>query len=333
MSPLVSIIIPCYNSEQHVGRAIRSALNQTYRNVEIIVVDDGSTDTSIDVIRSFGDRIRWETGPHLGACMARNRGLELARGELVQFLDADDELLPEKLEVHVPETLGAAAGVLVISGGWHEERKDEFKTHLEDPAGWDCVAFAIEKWVQTSAPLHRRQHLVDIGGFDPSLPCSQERDLHLRLAMSGQEFRMLRLPLYRKYATPGSISRDKLRTLTWRGHIFERARESLKAAGLMTDARRRSLARIHALDAFKLLAMGEREAYRERIRLARLLHRLHGLDVICVGRNKRMLLSVLGPRVFLRLVEALAWWRRRTGAWGFGQARRGLGTSLPASRT
>ena len=95
-SPLTSVVIPCYNAEGYVGEAIESALNQTYRPVEVIVIDDGSTDGSLDVIRSFGDRIRYESGPNRGPSAARNRGVQLARGELIQFLDADDVLHPEK---------------------------------------------------------------------------------------------------------------------------------------------------------------------------------------------------------------------------------------------
>ncbi|MEZ6146240.1 MAG: glycosyltransferase [Planctomycetaceae bacterium] len=100
--PLVSIIIPCYNAAEFVAEAIESAAGQTYGNVEVIVIDDGSTDESVDVLRSFGDRIRWETGPNRGACAARNRGLELAQGEIVQFLDSDDLLHPGKLDIQVP---------------------------------------------------------------------------------------------------------------------------------------------------------------------------------------------------------------------------------------
>jgi glycosyltransferase involved in cell wall biosynthesis len=66
-NPLVSIIIPCYNAEEYVSEAIESALRQTYSNKEVIVIDDGSTDGSLDVIRSFGSRVRWETGPNSGA--------------------------------------------------------------------------------------------------------------------------------------------------------------------------------------------------------------------------------------------------------------------------
>jgi glycosyltransferase involved in cell wall biosynthesis len=98
---LVSILIPCFNAECRVAEAIESALGQTWPEKEIIVVDDGSQDRSLEVIKSFGKRIRWETGPNRGGNMARNRLLELARGEWLQYLDSDDYLLPLKIQRQV----------------------------------------------------------------------------------------------------------------------------------------------------------------------------------------------------------------------------------------
>jgi glycosyltransferase involved in cell wall biosynthesis len=94
----VSVIIPCYNAEKYVGETIESVLRQTYRRTEVIVIDDGSTDDSLDRVKSFGDRSRWETGPNRGGCAARNRGVKMATGDYIQFLDADDLMEPEKIE-------------------------------------------------------------------------------------------------------------------------------------------------------------------------------------------------------------------------------------------
>src|SRR6266566_10153024 len=94
----VSLLIPCYNAERWVAQTIESALTQAWPGKEIIVVDDGSIDGSLDVIRRYEDRIRWETGPNRGGNHTRNRLLELARGEWLQYLDADDYLLPLKIE-------------------------------------------------------------------------------------------------------------------------------------------------------------------------------------------------------------------------------------------
>ena len=97
VSPRVSVIIPCHNDEDWVSKAVGSCLSQTHEPLEIIVVDDGSTDSSRDILRSYGDQIRLLCGPNRGGSHARNRGFRLSCGDYIQFLDADDYLLPEKL--------------------------------------------------------------------------------------------------------------------------------------------------------------------------------------------------------------------------------------------
>lgn len=98
--PTVSVVIPTYNRAHLVGRAIQSVLNQTYQDFEIIVVDDGSTDNTEEVVKSFNDpRIRYiRHDQNRGGSAARNTGIKMARGEYIAFQDSDDEWLPEKLE-------------------------------------------------------------------------------------------------------------------------------------------------------------------------------------------------------------------------------------------
>ena len=98
MEGVVSIIIPCFNAGRWLREAIDNCLAQTYRGVEINVVDDGSTDDSLTIIQSYGDKIRYESGPNQGGSHARNRGFALSHGDYIQYLDADDFLLPEKIE-------------------------------------------------------------------------------------------------------------------------------------------------------------------------------------------------------------------------------------------
>ena len=87
MTPFVSILIPCFNAERWIAQAIESALAQTWPHKEVIVVDDGSTDGSLEVIRRFDGRVRWESGPNRGGNVARNRLLELSNGEWLQYLE------------------------------------------------------------------------------------------------------------------------------------------------------------------------------------------------------------------------------------------------------
>src|SRR5207253_2152663 len=99
--PLVSVIIPCRNAGEWVGQAIESVLGQTYRPIEIIAIDDGSTDNSLDVIRSFGSRVSWRRGSTRGGNASRNLGFQLSSGQYIQWLDADDMLFPDKVESQV----------------------------------------------------------------------------------------------------------------------------------------------------------------------------------------------------------------------------------------
>src|SRR6516225_5306233 len=93
----VSIVVPCYNAAPWIGAALESALAQTHPDVEVIVVDDGSSDTSWEIVQGFGARVRAERIAHAGGGRARNRGLELATGRYILFLDADDLIAPDTI--------------------------------------------------------------------------------------------------------------------------------------------------------------------------------------------------------------------------------------------
>ena len=98
MSPIVSILIPCYNGEPWIRQCIQSALDQTYPHKEVVVIDDGSTDRTLSIVRGFGHFIRFESGPNCGVNVVRNRLVALSEGDWLSFLDADDYLFPTKIE-------------------------------------------------------------------------------------------------------------------------------------------------------------------------------------------------------------------------------------------
>lgn len=227
---LVSIIIPCYNGEAYVAEAIQSALDQTWPRVEVIVIDDGSTDGSLEVIRSFGDQIRWEAGPNRGGCAARNRGSELANGEFVQFLDADDLLDADKLEWQLG--LPAKDRHLVVCDRVDFNLESGEKREVRLPFDNDEPFRSVLRCERlgTSAPLHRRKWLLEVGGFDRSLPCAQEYDLHLRLAANGVRFIHHPRVAWTARIRDGSVSSSWGRVLQQHPAIFERLYDIVDSA-------------------------------------------------------------------------------------------------------
>jgi glycosyltransferase involved in cell wall biosynthesis len=186
MSPgLVSILIPCFNAEEFVGEAIESALSQDYTSFEVIVLDDGSTDNSRQVIRQHASdpRFSWESGPNAGGNAARNRLLQMSRGEFVQWLDADDILLPDKIARQVAVFDRDVDMVFCNYLELDVPNCESERIVKKPPLSKDILTYFILEGAITMLPLHRRNALIFVNGFDERLRSCQEYDLHLRLAL------------------------------------------------------------------------------------------------------------------------------------------------------
>lgn len=184
----VAVIIPCYNAEAWIDRTIRSVLNQDYHNLHLIVVDDGSTDGSVDRLRTYGDRLILQCGPNRGACHARNEGLRLAREEgadYALFLDADDFLEGPVLAgaARVATSEGADMVLsnmhILYPGNRREERFIYTGQSLIAPETF------FEGWMRgnyfnPSAILWRLAFVDQVGGWDESLSRAQDLDITLR---------------------------------------------------------------------------------------------------------------------------------------------------------
>jgi glycosyltransferase involved in cell wall biosynthesis len=259
--PLVSIIIPCFNDREYVADAIRTALDQSYEKKEIIVIDDGSTDNSVAVIKKFGIAVKCFTMPHRGGSAARNRGLQLAEGDLIQFLDADDLLDPRKLEEQVEVLLATTADVVYSDWLQYEvDRPEHTRTVTVPHKSSDAVILALQiQNIQTNSPIYRKNKLLAIGGFREELPCCQERDLLLRLACSGASFCHLPKLLHVVRERRGSVSSDELRVIAWMRTIVMNAYTNLAERGELTQARKFAFAALMAFQGRVLLQYGERE--------------------------------------------------------------------------
>ena len=190
-SPLVSIVIPCYNAERWVSDTIHSALAQTYTPAEVVVVDDGSTDSSPDIITSFDGRIIFQCLDHRGAPAARNRGWQLSKGEFIHFLDADDILFPSCLMRKMNLAMIKGSDVVYSGGFFYDAQANVGVYEPQSPPGEstvETVAHVIANTIVTSQLLCRRTSLEAVGGFDETLSKGQEHDLLLRLACRGAKF-------------------------------------------------------------------------------------------------------------------------------------------------
>lgn len=242
----ISILIPCYNAEKWIGTAVESALAQTYPHCEVVVVDDGSSDESIEVLKTFGDRIRWETGPNRGGNATRNRLLELSTGEWLQYLDSDDYLLPDKVATQVAYLETHPDLDILCSPATGERYEGDatsrrFRPFPEDRDPWVFLA----RWYlpQTGGPLWRKSAIARAGLWKVDQPCCQEHELYSRLLISGARFGFLNEQgaIYRLWST-GTVSRkNKWEVYRRRLEIEDRIEQHLLDVGEMIPERQRAI--------------------------------------------------------------------------------------------
>lgn len=196
-SPLVSVVMPSFNDARFVGEALDSILAQTYPEIEIIVVDDGSTDTTCDIVAGYGSRVRLIRQANQGSAVARNAGIRAAQGHYVAFLDADDCWHPEKLRLQV-DAMQAQGYAMAYSrfivwapdeAGRFTPAVEQFSAIRKPPAkplvtGWVYTALLMDCIVWTSTVIVERSALLAAGLFDPQLRKGQDYDLWLRLSRS-----------------------------------------------------------------------------------------------------------------------------------------------------
>ncbi len=181
---LVSVIIPCYNVASYIAECMESVLAQTYPHIEIIVIDNNSTDKTIDTIqnfrRTYPEKIFLFTEKKQGAPFARNLGLKHSKGEWLQFLDADDLLLPDKIQNQVNLVPENNKAVMVAGSGTLKKTNGKiipFNLTTDDP--FKAIA---NTWIgYTSSNLFKKEAVVQINGWDENLKGNQDMDLIFRL--------------------------------------------------------------------------------------------------------------------------------------------------------
>ncbi len=294
--PLVSVIIPNYNYACYLPQAIDSVLAQTYAPVEIIVVDDGSRDDSLAVLKSYGARLRWVTQPNQGVAAARNHGARLSQGSYLAFLDADDYWLPAKLERQLERFLQNPELGLVYCGVAEFNESGTVSLRQEGAEGGVLQELLLLRrpafFGGGSGFVTPRALFEEAGGFDEHLSTSADWDLALRLAARrpfgfvSEILLKYRLHNSNMHANVGVMERDMMLVYA---KAFEQAPAEVRAL------RRASYGRLHMVLAGSYFQAGQ---YRQ--------FGCHALKSLCLApANAARLLSYPWRR-----------WQRRQAALG-----------------
>lgn len=252
--PLVSVVIPLYNSEKTIKETLDCVFRQTFSDWEIIAVNDGSTDATLDILAAIKDsRLKVFSYPNGGISVSRNRGLALAQGEYIAFLDHDDLWTPEKLELQLKALQENPQAAIAYS--W---------TNLIDKSGnfiRECSRSKVNgnayakllsgNFLHTASnPLIRKEALVNIGGFDETFFGPEDWDLFLRLSTK-YEFVVVPIAqvLFRLSGSSAStnIARQEAESLKLIERAFSQAPQSLQ------NLKKYSLSNVYIYLAFKAL--------------------------------------------------------------------------------
>jgi len=227
MKSIVSVIIPAYNAEPYIERSVKSVINQTYRNLEIIVVDDGSTDKTAEIVKSYNDpRIIYLYQENQGQGPARNYGIGKSTGQYVTLLDADDVYLPEKVEKQVQFLQVHSQYKVVYCNALHFYSRNPnriLKKKCVYPSGDIFPDLLLTSLINPNTIMFHRQVLEKVGCFNEKRYYPEDWDMWLRISRAGFEFGYLDEDLVKV-----EIREDSNTTMEIQGTLKKNALEMLE---------------------------------------------------------------------------------------------------------
>ncbi|MEL6927273.1 MAG: glycosyltransferase [Cyanobacteria bacterium J06600_6] len=246
-----SVIIPCFNAEKWIAEAIDSLLAQTYPNLEIIVIDDGSSDRSLEIVKSYGDRLIYRRILNQGANTARNLGFTLATGRYIQYLDADDYLLPDKIAKQVACLQNTGADF--VYGDWryqhHSNNGDVYLDEIRVCGDKDDFLYSLlanDRW-SNLAPILFSRSIVSKVSWDESLSAAQDRDFLFSVMVAGAKgiYQSGCDSIYRMHSGTSISTASKLRWFKSHCLIMEKAEQILQSQGLFSAKYQQALAKAY----------------------------------------------------------------------------------------
>ncbi len=298
---LISVVIPAFNGEKTIEATIQSVLQQTYSNFEIIVINDGSEDRTLELIKQINDsRLKVFSYTNAGLAASRNRGIKNAKGEFIAFLDADDLWTKDKLEKQLEALQNNPQAAVAYSWTDYIDEADNFLypgCHII--ANKNIYEQLLVKNIleNGSNPLIRSSALVEIGGFDESLSKAEDWDLYLRLAA---KYQFITVPspqiLYRLSANSMSASvwEQETQCLVVIERAFNQAPETLQ------HLRKNTLARLYEYLMFRILA--SKPTRQQFFQAAQYFWQMVRYDP-SVLRRRTKLMSIVCGKIFLGAVS------------------------------
>lgn len=212
--PLVSVIIPSYNCGKYIDCAVSSVLEQTYSNVEVIVVDDGSTDNTVDVLSKYGTKIKLISQTNQGVSKARNNGIQEAKGKYIATLDADDRWLEDRLEKMIPVLETGEIDILNSNFYLVNEQRirisenNAFSSKYHAPSKEKQYEELLYTATALGLMIVKKDVITSIGGYDESLQGeAEDYDLWLRMLKNGAKWGYISEPLAEIMYRNGSLSK------------------------------------------------------------------------------------------------------------------------------
>ena len=265
--PSVSVVIPCYNGDSYLGQAIDSVLAQSWYDFEVIVVDDGSTDNTAEVTRSYCDqRIRYEYQANRGLANARNTGIRLARGKYLAFLDADDTFLPAKLQLQITYLNDHPEVGLLVGGFLRIDAEGNVLYESRPPPG---VISPEDVLVASRFPVHaslvRKTWVQRVGYFDERLSAAEDWDFHCRLAIMGCKMHVTEDIVCAYRLLPGAMSTDPERQTRAMLQVVEKTFASGSLASSLAELEAEAFGYTHLKGAIRHFGAGLIDAGRHHL--------------------------------------------------------------------
>lgn len=315
MNKKVSILIPAYNSEKFIAETLRSCVEQTYTDIEIVIVDDGSTDRTLNVAREWEAKYPFITvfsQPNQGACVARNLAFEKSTGDYVMWLDADDVISQNKIELQIEALERTADSLAVATGSWdrfYGSTDDATFPHLKIyrnyPAGMDLL---VDMWMNSemfgnSCYLVPRELARKAGPWLPGLKMNQDGEFFARvLANASNVVFCPEAKLYYRSGLADSVSKpnseSKIRSLLDSYLSYQ------QTALAIEDSPRVRLAITRVLSLFMYLYYG---TYTDLALEAKQIIKAMGMKPLPAGTKRtKMISQLIGLENFLKLRKLIA---------------------------